>query len=67
MTSYFTRKLNGEWDSSSLVGEYIGGIICHTCGAIADKAYNRGERYYCGNCFEGDKDNSLTVTYKEKK
>jgi len=64
-----TRKVNGEWDWNSLIGESRGGIVCHRCGKIVPLAYydeGFGERYgyanymYCPNCFRGGKEIALT-------
>ena len=64
------RKINGEWDFSSTVGEGMGGgLVCHTCGEIVKQTYRQlayGERYgvasycFCPQCFSGDKETALT-------
>ena len=67
--SRLTTKVNSEWDSSSLEGERISGIVCHSCGYIVPLTYQQlgfGMRYglaihtYCPNCFKGDKETALT-------
>lgn len=56
MKPQLTRKINGEWDFTSLAGTLRGtGIVCQDCGKIVQETWHTEGVNRCGECHRGQR------------